>query len=116
MLVTGSINHQSHTTTVRYCHKLLSFHTRQRKIAKRAIIIKCDNEGLIGKFVVFNNEVVPMGLMNLSLQVQVIHNGNVVAIFSEEDEVIEGPTHINVNKAKELNSALQNLFNRSSRT
>lgn len=44
--------------------------------------------------------------MNLGSQVQIIHSGTVVAKHSLVDEVIDDPTYISKEKAKELNSAL----------
>lgn len=70
-------------------------------------------KGLICKLLV-SNEVVSVRFMNLGLQVQVIHCGTVVANLSQVDEVLKGPTNISKKKAKELNPALQDLFNMSS--
>lgn len=94
----------------------------KERLPEGASIIEGDDEflksekGLIGKILVSNNEVVPVRLMNLSSQVQVIHSGTVVANLSPVDDVIEGPTDISKEKAKQLNPALQDLFNRSSST
>lgn len=54
--------------------------------------------------------------MNLGSQVQIIHSGTVVAKHSLVDEVIDDPTYISKEKAKELNSALQDFFDRPSST
>lgn len=94
----------------------------KERLPEGASIIEADDEflksekGLIGKILVSNTEVVPVRLMNLSSQVQVIHSGTVVANLSPVDDVIEGPTDISKEKAKQLNPALQYLFNRSSST
>lgn len=92
----------------------------KERLLEGASIIEGDDEflksekGLIGKILVSNNEVVPVRLMNLSSQVQVIHSGTVVANLSPVDDVIEGPTYTSKEKAKEFNPALQDLFDRSS--
>lgn len=94
----------------------------KERLPEGASIIEGDDEflksekGLIGKILVSNNEVVPVRLMNLSSQVQVIHSGTVVANLSPVDDVIEGTTYTSKEKAKELNPALQDLFSRSSST
>lgn len=68
--------------------------TDKDRLPKGAGIIEGDDEflkskkGLIRKILVFNNESVPVRLMNLSSQVQVIHSGTVVANLSPVDEVI----------------------------